>query len=171
MNIMSYILCFVLIVLGALSRVIDHAPNFTPVIAIAIMSGLFIKNKYIMMIPLSIMLLSDLFIDSYPLGLAFWVYLPIIFVCYSAYLSKSNGSNIVKFSFFGPIVFFIVSNFGVWFMGGYPKNLEGLVTCYTMAIPFFKNTLSSTIIFNAMVVAIYLSAKALFKQSKIKKIF
>ena len=47
MNIMSYILCFVLIVLGVLSRVIDHAPNFTPVIAIAIMSGSFIKNKYI----------------------------------------------------------------------------------------------------------------------------
>ena len=45
MNIMSYILCFVLIVLGALSRLIDHAPNFTPVIAIAIMSGLFIKKN------------------------------------------------------------------------------------------------------------------------------
>ena len=168
---MNYILCFVLIVLGAFSRVIEHAPNFTPVITIAIMSGLFIKNKYVMIIPLGIMLLSDLFIDSYQIALAFWVYLPIIFVCYLAYLSKSNRSNIVKFSVFGPIIFFIVSNFGVWFSGGYPKTFEGLITCYTVAIPFFKNTLSSTIIFNAMVVAIYVSIKTLLKQSKIKKIF
>ena len=168
---MSYILCFILIILGVFSRLINHAPNFTPIIAIAIMSGLFIKTKYIMIIPLSIMLLSDLFIDSYPLSLAFWVYLPIIFVCYLAYLSKSNGSNVVKFSFFGPIAFFIVSNFGVWFTGGYPKNLEGLIACYTMAIPFFKNTLSSTIIFNAMVIAIYVSTKALLKQRKIKNFF
>ena len=85
-----------------------------------------------------------------------------------AYLSKSNGSNVVKFSFFGPIAFFINDNFGVWFTGGYPKNLEGLIACYTMAIPFFKNTLSSTIIFNAMVIAIYVSTKALLKQRKIK---
>ena len=168
---MSYILCFVLIFLGALSRLIDHAPNFTPIIAIAIMSGMFIKNKYIMVIPLSILLLSDLFLDSYPLALAFWVYSPIIFVCYLAYLSKSNGLNIIKFSIFGPVVFFFVSNFGVWFIGGYPKTLDGLIACYTMAIPFFKNTLSSTIIFNAMVVTIYVSVKILLKQSKIKKIF
>ena len=64
-----------------------------------------------------------------------------------------------------------MSNFGVWFTGGYPKNLEGLIACYTMAIPFFKNTLSSTIIFNAMVIAIYVSTKALLKHRKIKNFF
>ena len=46
-------------------------------------------------------------------------------------------------------IFFIISNLGVWFLGNlYEKNLEGLIKCYFLAIPFFKNTLFSTLIFS-----------------------
>ena len=47
------------------------------------------------------------------------------------------------------VVFFIVSNFGVW-LGGtmYPMTFEGLVTCYVAAIPFFRATLTSNILFS-----------------------
>jgi hypothetical protein len=50
----------------------------------------------------------------------------------------------------------LVSNFGVWVYGvhspitnlPYEKNLNGLISCYFLAIPFFKNTLFSTIVFS-----------------------
>jgi hypothetical protein len=51
----------------------------------------------------------------------------------------------------GPILsammFFVITNFGVWTSGWYGYTLEGLLTCYIMAIPFFANTLTSTVIF------------------------
>ena len=48
------------------------------------------------------------------------------------------------------VVFFLVSNFGVWATGGgtyYPHNAAGLIDCYVQAIPFFRNTLVSMAIF------------------------
>jgi Family of unknown function (DUF6580) len=40
----------------------------------------------------------------------------------------------------GSCVFFVVTNFAVWASGAqYPLTLEGLETCYTLAIPFFQN--------------------------------
>ncbi|MFH1622448.1 MAG: DUF6580 family putative transport protein, partial [Candidatus Omnitrophota bacterium] len=50
---------------------------------------------------------------------------------------------------------FIISNFGVWVMGWYPRTLNGLITCYTLAIPFFRTTLASTLIFSFALFGIY----------------
>ena len=65
-----------------------------------------------------------------------WVYASLFAV---SYLQK------------GPIVssmvFFIITNFAVWTSGYYGFNLQGLLVCYTMAIPFFINTLASTLLF------------------------
>ena len=59
------------------------------------------------------------------------------------------------FSFFGALIFYLVSNFGVWALGSfgvynvpYEKNLSGLIECYILAIPFFGNTFFSTLIFS-----------------------
>ena len=55
-------------------------------------------------------------------------------------------------SFVGAILFFIISNFGVWLTGSlYQQSLEGLIQCYIMALPFFTNTLLSTIIFALLI--------------------
>ena len=48
--------------------------------------------------------------------------------------------------FLSSTVFFLISNFGVWLLG-YPHTLEGLITCYTLAIPFFGNTLIGDLMF------------------------
>ena len=48
-------------------------------------------------------------------------------------------------------LFFLVTNFAVWLAWDYyPKTLEGLILCYTMAIPFFQNTLISTCLFTGV---------------------
>ena len=69
---------------------------------------------------------------------------------------KINFKNLFVFGFLGSLIFYLLSNFGVWASGvhspitnlPYEKNLNGLVSCYFLAIPFFKNTLLSTVIFS-----------------------
>ena len=65
-------------------------------------------------------------------------------------ISKFSKSiiNRLTLAFLGSLIFFALSNFGVWITGTYyESNIEGLITCYIMAIPFFTNTLISTMIF------------------------
>ena len=51
----------------------------------------------------------------------------------------------------GVIIFFLITNFGVWSLGSYGYSVEGLILCYTLAFPFFGNTLISTIIFSTII--------------------
>ena len=67
---------------------------------------------------------------------------------------KINFKNLFIYGFAGSLIFFLVSNFGVWALGSfgvndlpYEKSLTGLIECYILAIPFFGNTFLSTIIF------------------------
>ena len=111
------------------SRFLPHPPNFTPVIAIFMLSG------GLSLVPLLITyLLTDAVLGFHSYML--WVYASLFAV---SYLQK------------GPIVssmvFFIITNFAVWTSGYYGLNLQVLLMCYTMAIPFFINTLLSTMLF------------------------
>ena len=139
-----------LILILALARLIPHPPNFTPIIAVAIMSSYFFKNIYLSFATLLIaMLLSDIFIGFY--SHIFFVYLSlclITFIFFKVNL-QINYKNLFIFGFFGSLIFYLVSNFGVWIVSDmYEKNLTGLINCYLLAIPFFINTLLSTIFYS-----------------------
>ena len=139
----------VLILILALSRLLPHPPNFTPIITIGIMSSYFFKNIFSSLIILLIsMLLSDLFIGFYQNMVFVYLSLILITCIFFKIIKKANYSSLLIYSFFGSLLFYLISNFGVWLIGNmYEKNINGLVNCYLMAIPFFKNTLISTIIF------------------------
>ncbi len=55
----------------------------------------------------------------------------------------------------GAILFYLITNFGVWILGGYDFTFDGLITSYTMAIPFFGYTVLSTIIFSFIIELVY----------------
>ena len=145
---MKYLFCCFLILIGVLFRLVPHAPNFTPMLTIALMSGLYVKNKFSILLPILIMLVSDLFIGSY--AIAPWVYVSILMIFLIGRLIKNTALNILLYSIISSFVFFLLTNFGVWISGGYAYSFEGLVLCYTMAIPFFKNTLISTVLFSGI---------------------
>ena len=132
------------------SRLIPHPPNFTPIIAVSIMSGLLFRNFYLSLIVLLIsMLLSDIIIGFHTNMI--FVYLSLFLVCYISYAKviKFNYKNLFIYSFLGSMVFFLISNFGVWLSGNlYTPDLNGLINCYILAIPFFTNTLISTVFFS-----------------------
>ena len=154
-----------LIIILAFARLIPHPPNFTPIIAVAIISGYFFKNfKLSVLILLAAMLISDLFIGFYE-NIIF-VYLSLIFITFIFHKisSKINFKNLFIYGFAVSLIFFVVSNFGVWALGSpglqdiaYEKSLNGLIQCYILAIPFFGNTFISTLIFSYPEIFIYKS--------------
>jgi len=134
----------------AFSRLIPHYPNFTPVIAVAIMSSYFFKNIYLSFIVIILsMLISDVFIGFY--NNIFFVYLSLLLITFIFYgfNTRIKFKNLFIFGFFGSLIFFLISNFGVWLLSNmYEKNLNGLIYCYFLALPFFINTLLSTVFFS-----------------------
>jgi len=155
---------FILILV--LARLIPHPPNFTPLVAVAIMSGYFFRNIYLSLATLLIsMLIADFFIGFYENMI--FVYISLILIAFIFYKKSKriNFKNLFIFGLVGSIIFFITSNFGVWALGSigvndipYEKNLKGLIECYFLAIPFFKNTFLSTIIFSYPAIYIYKSS-------------
>ena len=164
-----------LILLLAFSRLLPHPPNFTPIVAVAIMSGYFFKNiKFSFVVLLIAMLLVDVFLGFYKHMLFVYLSLFLIVFVFFKISYKINFKNLFIFGFLGSLIFYLVSNFGVWASGvlspvtnlPYEKNLNGLISCYFLAIPFFKNTLFSTIVFSyAAYLANYFYGR--FEQKKI----
>ena len=134
-----------LILILALARLIPHPPNFTPIIAVAIMSSYFFKNINLTLITLLVsMLIADVFIGFYENVIFVYASLLLITFIFYKISNKISFKNLFIYAFAGSLVFFIVSNFGVWALGSpgvydiaYEKNLNGLMQCYILSIPFF----------------------------------
>ena len=153
-----------LILILALSRLMPHPDNFTPIIALAIMSSYFFRNiNFSYAIMLFSMLLADFFIGFYSHMLFVYLSLFLIVLIFFKISKKMNYKNLFIFSFFGSAIFFLISNFGVWLVGNlYERNINGLIECYFMAIPFFKNSIISTLIFSYSSLIIYKSSNKFF---------
>ncbi|WP_345277878.1 DUF6580 family putative transport protein [Litoribaculum gwangyangense] len=137
------IISFVLI--AAIIRLFPHLPNMTPITAMALFSGVyFTDKKYAFTVPLLAMFLSDLFLGFSTISI--FVYLAFILVGFIGIKSKKISVTSVLIS---SISFFIITNFGVWLIG-YPKTMNGLLECYTLAIPFFRNSLIGDFLFSAI---------------------
>ena len=154
-----------LILILAFARLIPHPWNFTPVIAVAILSGYFFKNIYLSFSILLIsMLIADVFLGFYENMIFVYISLLLIAFVFFKISKKINFKNLFIYSFAGSLIFFVISNFGVWILGSpgvdnlpYDKNLNGLIECYILAIPFFGNTFLSTVIFSYPAIFIYRS--------------
>jgi hypothetical protein len=141
-----------IILAAAASRLIPHPPNFTPVAALALFGGAQYGDKRLaFLVPLAAMFLSDLV-----LGLS--AITPVVYgsfaliVCLGFWLRRSpTGARIGIAAVAGAVLFFVVTNFGVWALGSwYPKTWVGLADCYVAAIPFFRNTLVSDLFYSAL---------------------
>ena len=125
-----------LIFLAVITRLLPHPPNFTPITGIALFAvNSFADKKLAFLLPLLCMIVTDFFIGFH--SIVPFVYLSIVGISCIGYVSKKISSvTILKSS----LLFFIISNFGVWLVG-YPSSIAGFLACYTMALPFFVNTI------------------------------
>jgi hypothetical protein len=156
----------VMIVLAALSRLIPHPPNFSPVEAMALFGGAYFAKRWLgIVMPLVAMFISDIalgFVNG-GLYLEHFTSLPFFLVYGCIALSslmgfgmrgKVNASRVVAYSVVGSILFFLVTNFGVWLtastMPGSEACIAGIVPCYVSAIPFFQWSLLGTLFYSAI---------------------
>ena len=129
----------------AVTRLIPHPPNFTSLIALSFYVPLIFGSISISIVLLSFVI-SDLFIGFH--NLLFFTWGSVILIgLFSKFFSSSNLILRIFGVTSGALIFFITSNFGVWLSGGYGYTYSGLIECYFLAIPFFHNTLISTIIY------------------------
>lgn len=147
----------ILIAVGISYRLFPHPPNFAPVAAISLFSGFYFRRHFVL-IPLVIMLISDIFIGFYDWKLMAVVYFSFVLVSFIGILMRKNKSvlALIGCSLTGSVLFFILTNFAVWALGQwYPHNFQGLIECYVMAIPFFKNTLMGDLFYSSVIFGCY----------------
>ena len=152
-----YIFFGILVTLSA-SRFLPHPPNFTSLIALSFYIPLLLGRKYILSF-----VFTDLIIGFHKTTFFTWGSVFLI-----GYFSKYFFKNIlhrIAGALSGSLLFFIITNFGVWLTGMYEYNLVGFLNCYYLAIPFFTYSLISTLVFSFIIEVIY----KIFKTKILKK--
>jgi len=177
----SYGVIILLILFASFSRIIPHMPNFTPIGAIALFGGAYLKNKYhAFLIPIASLWLSDLILNNfiftfysdftwfYPGFLWQYISFTLIIVLGYFFLKKINFKNVFITAISSSLLFFIITNFGVWISGSmYTLDFQGLITCYVMALPFFKGTLLGFMCYSAFLFGVLEFSKHKFEILKI----
>ena len=143
---------------SVLLRLLPHLPNFAPIGALALFVGLYAQRKSWLLAPIAAMILSDVII-----GFDDWKITAVIYGSFLVYavlgiIVKNNKSfgTVVGGTFAGALFFYLSTNFAVWaFSGMYPHTLQGLILCYEMALPFFRNTLMGDLFYVGAFVGAY----------------
>ncbi|HPA25485.1 MAG TPA: hypothetical protein PLK76_01865 [bacterium] len=139
--------------LSVMSRLIDHAPNFVPLAAVAMAASLCLNKKWSIILPLGALFISDLMLDFYDWKLMMVVYGSFAVIgILSWWLKKHQGwLNILATSLVGSIFFFFSTNTAVWlFSTWYPKTFSGLILSLEMGLPFFRNTLMADLFYTTI---------------------
>ena len=150
---MNYLkLTFGILFVLATSRFIPHPPNFTSLLALSFYLPALLGRKYIVVLILCYAL-TDYFIGFHSTILFTWGSIALIGFL-SAHFKKNISSRITG-SLFGALIFFVITNFGVWSLGSYGYNFDGFILCYYLALPFFGYSLISTLFFATIFESLY----------------
>lgn len=151
-------------VAGVILRLIPHTANFAPIGAIAFFGGAVLPLRYAWWLPAAIMVVSDLVIGLHDTIAFTWLGFTLVGLLGVLFQGVNKWWRAPVGAIAGAIIFYVVSNFGVWMVGNmYPHTLPGLIDCYVAAIPFFRTSLTadllySIILFSAFALAVRPSA-------------
>ena len=160
----------VLVVLVAVvMRFLPHPANVAPIAAMALFGGAYLNKKYATILPLMVMLISDAF-------LGFHKTMPFVYGSFLiasliglALKNKVKTKTVIGASLLSSIIFYVVTNFGVWLTSGtYEMTFLGLIKCYVLAIPFFRNTLTGDLFYTVMMFGGYEMVLRLAIRSRIR---
>jgi hypothetical protein len=141
-----------MILAACLSRLIPHAPNFTAIGAMALFAGAQLDSKRVaVLVPLMALFLSDLLIGFH--NTMFFVYGAVALVTLLGRFgwARWQWKGLVGLSLLSSLLFFAITNFGVWASGGYEHSFSGLVSCYALAIPFFETQIWGDLFFTGLI--------------------
>lgn len=167
---MKYRLALALIALAALTRLLPHPSNFTPIAAMALFGAAYFSRQWLMLaVPFAALFLSDLFLNNviyrevygnqFTLITSWWVYAAfglVMLVGMGWFRQKVNIARVLGASLSASAIFFLVSNISTWVETDlYPKTFAGLMACYTAALPFLGNTIMGDLVFSTAMFGIY----------------
>ena len=151
-----------LIVVAALTRVLPHPPNFSPVAALALFGGAcFLNRRWAVFVPLLALMLSDLVLARMHGGLyGTWFSSAGIWMVYGATAviavmgfglrGRVGGASVLGYSLGASVFFFLSTNAGAWLADPmYPKTFAGLGAAYAAGLPFFQWTVAGTLAYSA----------------------
>lgn len=156
---LRFVVITAIVLVLAMSRLLPHLYNFSPIAALALFGGAGYRNRFAAyLIPLAAVWVSDLFLNFAFYG-RFVAFYDGAFATYAAFamivllgslsLRRFSAKNLLFTSLTASVLFFLVSNFGVWaFSGLYPLTSAGLSACYAAAVPFFRNTLAGDLVYS-----------------------
>lgn len=164
-NTQENIAFIILLAIAASSRLVVHNWNFTAIMAASYVFALFFRNSKTkaVLLPILAMLISDFFIglnsSNFFHSTMTFVYAGMGLALVPFFMSRKYLDNhLVKVMsvLTGSLLFFLVSNFGVWIMDAmYPMTAQGLAQCYTLAVPFFKNQLAADVLLTPALYVIF----------------
>ena len=153
-------ICIGIFLALSMSRFIPHPPNFTSLIALSFYVPALFGFRYLPALLISFVI-TDYIIGFHDTVFFTWGSVIIIAII-SKYFSNSILTRISG-ALTGAVIFFLITNFGVWFGGMYQPNLFGLTKSYIMGLPFFGYSIISTFLFSTLIETIYKFAKYRFR--------
>lgn len=151
---------------AAALRLVPHPPNVSPIDAMALFSGAYVGRRALAFAaPLAALLLSDLLLGFYPGMLFQYASVALIVLLGTFALSRITIVRLAAAALVSSVLFFALSNFGVWLVSGmYAQTLAGLGACYVAAIPFFQNTFAGDLFYAGLLFGGFAVAEHLVPQ-------
>ena len=137
------------VMVAAATRLVPHLPNMTSIAAVALFGGAYFQDRRLAFaVPLAAHFLSDLMLGLY-------AGMPIVYGSFALIVgfglwlrTRRQPAMIAGTAFCSALLFFVLTNFGVWAFGHlYPKTWAGLTACYVAALPFFRNSLEGDLLY------------------------
>ena len=149
-----------LVAIAVASRMVDAAPNFAGVAAVALFAGFFFATRLAVAVPLAAMLISDSVIGFYDPRQMAVVYamlsLPVMLRGFVAPAGRPSAWRVFGSALLCSGAFFLVTNLAVWTFGSmYTHDFAGFLLCYTNAIAFLRYTVASDLAFSIVLFGVY----------------
>ncbi|OGE81717.1 MAG: hypothetical protein A3E98_01950 [Candidatus Doudnabacteria bacterium RIFCSPHIGHO2_12_FULL_48_11] len=137
-------MAYLLVLIGALLRVLPHPANFAPIGAVALFGGVYLPKKFALALPIAAMVVSDFFIgfDSWQSRVTVYGSFLLIGLIGLWVRQRKNLATVIGGSLVGSVIFYLITNFAFFYSTSmYSHDLAGVMASYINAIPFFRNTI------------------------------
>lgn len=146
-----------LIGIGIAGRLLPHPPNTTPVTAIAFAAGKYVGTTWAVLVPLIVMVVTDVFLGFYDWRILLSVYGSIAIISGVSMLARNAQPTMIIFLVMASsILFFLITNFAVWATSSwYAPTLDGLFSSYIAGLPFLRNMFIGDVFYAASLLGVF----------------
>jgi hypothetical protein len=145
-----------LIFLGVIARLLPHPANLAPMGAIALFGGATLGKRFGWWLPVVAMAASDLLLGFYSSAPFTWLGFLLVGLLGVNLRRWQSWIRVPIGALAGSLVFFVISNFGVWAVGGlYAHTWNDLLQCCTLALPFLRPTVLGDLLYSTLFFGLY----------------